>query len=141
MLPVVLGVYLFLITMLFVQYDRCLLEQDMASMLIKACNHSGTSRQQLTYLQELTAAWDREQYLWLELQSPHFTVQGRQICLETAGEFVMPGYGGLSAVAGLHRLEVSFRLNAWDRPALVRLLYGNRAEEKDDFQKDNREGS
>ena len=56
-LPVVLGVYLFLITMLFVQYDRCLLEQDMASMLIKACNHSGTSRQQLTYLQELTAAW------------------------------------------------------------------------------------
>ena len=140
-LPVVLGEYLFLITMLFVQYDRCLLEQDMASMLIKACNHSGTSRQQLTYLQELTAAWDREQYLWLELQSPHFTVQGRQICLETAGEFVMPGYGGLSAVAGLHRLEVSFRLNAWDRPALVRLLYGNRAEEKDDFQKDNREGS
>lgn len=140
-LPVVLGVYLFLITMLFVQYDRCLLEQDMASMLIKACNHSGTSRQQLTYLQELTASWDREQYLWLELQSPHFTVQGQQICLETAGEFVVPGYGGLSSVAGLHRLEVSFRLNALDRPALVRLLYGNRVEEKDDFQKDNREGS
>ena len=48
-LPVVLGVYLFLITMLFVQYDRCLLEQDMASMLIKASNHFPDFKNVISY--------------------------------------------------------------------------------------------
>lgn len=83
-LPAVLGVYLFLIAVLLVQYDRCLLEQDLASMLVKTSNHPGTPQQQLEYLQELTAAWDREQYLWIQLQSPHFTIQGQQIRLEAA---------------------------------------------------------
>ena len=63
MLPAVLGVYLFLIVILFIQYDRCLLEQDMASMLIKAGNYTQSPQKRLEYLQELAVAWDREQYL------------------------------------------------------------------------------
>ena len=123
-LPAVLGVYLFLITVLFVQYDRCLLEQDMASMLVKVSNHSGTPQQQLEYLQELTTAWDREQYLWVQVQSPHFTIQGQQIRLEEAGEYGMPLYDSLANMGGPHRLELSFRLYAWDRAALARMLAG-----------------
>ena len=50
-LPVVLGVYVFLITVLLVQYDRCVLEQDMASMIVKVSNRTGTPQQHLEYLQ------------------------------------------------------------------------------------------
>lgn len=140
-LPVVLSVYIFLIAMLFLQYDRCLLEQDMESMLIKACNHPGAPRQQLEYLQELSAVWDREQYLWLKVQSPYFSIQGWQIRLEIAGEYAIPGYGGLGAAAGLHPLELSFQLNAWDRPALVRMLYGHGAGEHAHSQSESPNGS
>lgn len=135
-LPAVLGVYLFLIVILFVQYDRCMLEQDMASMLIKAANCSGTPQQRLEYLQELTVSWDREQYLWLQPQSPHFTIQGQQIRLEAAGEYTLPVYDNLAQMGETQRLELVFRLNTWDRAALARLLAGseygdkNREEEK-----------
>lgn len=123
-LPAVLGVYLFLFAVLLVQYDRCLLEQDLASMLVKTSNHPGTPQQQLEYLQELTAAWDREQYLWIQLQSPHFTIQGQQIRLEAAGEYKVPVYGSLTNIGGPHRLELTFRLYNWDRTALARMLAG-----------------
>ena len=123
-LPAVLSVYLFLIALLFVQYDRCLLEQDMAAMLVRASNHSGTPQQQLEYLQGLTVAWDRKQYLWMQVQSPHFTIQGQQIQLEAAGEYGMPVYGDLENIGGTHRLELSFRLYVWDRTALARMLAG-----------------
>lgn len=131
MLPVVLGVYLFLIVMLFVQYDRCLLEQDMASMLIKAGNYRGTPQQRLEYLQELTASWDREQYLWMHPQPPHFTLQGQQLELEAAGEYRLPVYGNLAHMGELRRLELEFRLNIWDRPALARLLAGRDKRDSD----------
>lgn len=131
-LPAVLSVYLFLIVMLFVQYDRCLLEQDMASMLIKGENYSGTARQRLEYLQELTALWDREQYLWLQPQTPHFTIQGQQIRLETAGEYTLPPYGNLAYPGETQRLELVFQLITWDRTALVRRL----ARQPDDNQEE-----
>lgn len=123
-LPMVLGVYLFLIGVLFVQYDRCLLEQDMASMLIKADEYSGTPRQRLEYLQELSALWDREQYLWIQPQTPYFTVQGQQIRLETAGEYTLPVYGDLVRLGETQELKLEFQLNTWDRTALVRRLVG-----------------
>lgn len=123
-LPIVLGVYLFLIAILFVQYDRCLLEQDMASMLIKASNRSGTPQQQLEYLQELTTAWDREQYLWVQPQSPHFTIQGKRIHLEAAGDYGMPVFGNLVNLGGPHQIKISYRLYTWDRTTLARILAG-----------------
>ncbi len=120
-LPTVLGVYLFLVVMLFAQYDRCLLEQDMASMLIKAGNYEGTPQERLNYLQELTLLWDREQYLWIQPQPPRFSVQGQQIRLEAAGEYILP-YGSLARPGETQRLELVFRLNTWDKATLAKLL-------------------
>lgn len=123
-LSAVLGVYLFLIVILFVQYDRCLLEQDMASMLIKAANYQGTPQQRLEYLRELTMSWDREQYLWLQPQAPRFVMQGKQIRLEAAGEYALPLYGVPAHMGEPQRLDLVFQLNTWDRSALTRLLAG-----------------
>lgn len=128
-LPIVLGVYLFLIILLFVQHDRCLLEQDMASMMIKAVNHAGTPKQQLDYLQELTAQWDREKYLWIKQQSPHFIIQGQKICLEAAGEYTMPVFAVPAALGGVHQLEVSYQITGWDRVGLVQRLAGKQTDE------------
>ncbi len=123
-LPMVLGVYLFLIITLFVQYDRCILEQDMASMMVKVSNHTGTPQQQLQYLQELTMAWDRESYLWIQPPSPHFAIQGQRILVEAVGEYEMPVYGSLTNIGGPYQLKMSFWLYNWDRIALAKLLSG-----------------
>lgn len=128
-LPTVLGVYLFLIVLLFIQHDRCLLEQDMASMMIKAVNHTGTPGQQMDYLQELTAQWDREQYLWIKLKAPHFAIQGQKICLEAAGEYTMPIYAIPAAIEGVHQIEVTCQVTGWNRVRLAQRLAGKRTDE------------
>lgn len=129
-LPTVLGVYLFLIVLLFIQHDRCLLEQDMASMMIKAVNHTGTPKQQLDYIQELTTQWDREQYLWIKQQSPHFTIQGQKIRLEAAAEYTMPVFAVPAAIGGVHRLEVAYQITGWDRVRLAQRLAGKQTDEE-----------
>lgn len=123
MLPAVLGVYLFLIVILFIQYDRCLLEQDMASMLIKAGNYAQSPQKRLEYLQELAVAWDREQYLWVQPRPPRFTLQGERICLAAAGEYTLPS-GALVPSNGPQRLEVVLQLDTWDRTMLIEVLSG-----------------
>lgn len=133
-LPIVMSVYVFLIIMLFLQYDRCQLEQDMAAMLLKASSNPGTPQQQLEYLQNLTVEWDREKYLWLRPQSPHFTIQGQQIRLDTEGLYTVPMYDSLGNAGGEHRLETAYCLNTWDRAALARMLTGWRAEKEEEEQ-------
>ena len=128
-LPTVLGVYLFMIVLLFIQHDRCLLEQDMASMIIKAVNHTGTPKQQLDYLQELTTQWDWEQYLWIKPQSPHFTIQGQKIRLEAAAEYTMPVFAVPAAIGGVHRLEATYQITGWDRVRLAQRLAGKQTDE------------
>ncbi len=129
-LPMVLSVYVFLIAMLLLQYDRCQLEQDMASMMIKAVNYPGTPHQKLAYMQELSAGWDREGYLWLQPQVPHFTIQGQQIRLNVEGIYTVPVYTGIGNIGGEHRLEVSYQLTAWDRAAAARMLAAWRLREE-----------
>ena len=134
-LPVVLGVYLFLIVMLFLQYDRCLLEQDMASVMIKAGNYEGTPQQTVTYLQELTAQWELEQYLWVRPQAPHFTIRGSQVRLEAAGEYTVPILGFSAEIGGVRNLETTYQLTVWDRTALV-YAFVKRVNKKED-EKEN----
>lgn len=133
-MPIVLGVYVFLIVMLFLQYDRCLLEQDMASIMIKAGNYEGTPQQTMAYLQELTVQWERERYLWVKPQVPCFTVQGSKIRLEAVAEYTVPILGFSAEIGGVHRLEATYQLTAWDRPALVYVLVerqNNKEDEKE----------
>lgn len=129
-LPVVLGVYLFLIVILFLQYDRCLLEQDMASMMIKSSGYAGTPQQRMEYLQELTAQWEQERYLWVEPQAPYFTIQGTRIRLEAAGEYRMPILGISAGIGGTHRLEIVYQITVWDRTALVDALIEKQSKEE-----------
>ncbi|MDE6673509.1 MAG: hypothetical protein K2K19_01660 [Acetatifactor sp.] len=138
-LPAVLGVYVFLIVMLFLQYDRCLLEQDMASMMIKVGNYAGTPQQRMEYLQELTAQWDRERYLWVEPQTPYFTIRGSQVRLEAAGEYTVPILGFSAGVEGTHRLENVYQMTVWDRTALVYVLVG-RQNKKEDREENEQNG-
>lgn len=134
MLPIVMSVYVFLIAVLFLQYDRCLLEQDLAAILLKAGSNPGTPQQQSANLQSLMAEWDREKYLWLQPQPPHFTIQGQQIRLDAEGVYTVPVYDSFGNVSGEHRLEVAYCLNTWDRAALVRMLAGWRTEEEEEEQ-------
>lgn len=128
-LPAVLGVYLFLIVILFLQYDRCLLEQDMASVMIKSSDYAGTAQQRMEYLQELTTQWERERYLWVEPLTPYFLIRGSQIRLEAAGEYRMPILGFSDESGGTHRLETAYQMTVWDRTALVNALIEKQSKE------------
>lgn len=64
LMPIVLLVYLFLIRYAVWTYDRCMLEFDTATVLLRS---AVSEEQQLTYQREQNA-WDKEKYIWLHSQ-------------------------------------------------------------------------
>lgn len=131
-LPVMLGVYVFIIVILMFQYDRCRLEQDMASMMIKAGNHCCTADEQLKYMQELTDRWDRKSFLWMKPELPRISIQGKWIKLSESAVYSLPLYGGIGVDRGEQQLELSYQVMAWEPAALVRILTGGQEEEEED---------
>ncbi len=63
-MPVVLIVYLLLIQYCLWIYDRCVLEQDMAAVLLR-CNNTNEEAWQQIYKE-----WDREKYIWIIPEKP-----------------------------------------------------------------------
>lgn len=63
-MPVVMSVYLFLIQYAVWTYDRCMLEFDVATVLLRS---SVSAEVQSTYQRE-RMLWDKEKYLWFHSQ-------------------------------------------------------------------------
>lgn len=79
-MSVVLMVYVFIIRYALWGYDRCILDFDMAALLLRC---AGTEEVERIWLQEKTQ-WDKEKYIWIKMQEPvmekellHLRVTGR----------------------------------------------------------------
>lgn len=78
-MPVVLIVYLFLIQYAVWAYDRCMLEFDTATVLMR----SAVSKEpELTYQRE-QGIWDKEKYIWLHSQE--MTMEKGMFTLKAVG--------------------------------------------------------
>ncbi|MBQ9141383.1 MAG: hypothetical protein IJX63_06260 [Lachnospiraceae bacterium] len=79
----VIMIYVFLIRSFFWIYDRCTLEQDMASIVLRCANIDEDKLEQ-TWQQEV-GKLDTEKYLCLRLQAPLLKKQGWKLVVVGSG--------------------------------------------------------
>lgn len=82
-MTVVLMVYLFVIRCMFFQYDRCILEQDAARLVVQCVSGSINDSRELERLTEQFR--DEEQYLWLDVQEPDVQRKGGFLSVQVQG--------------------------------------------------------
>ena len=69
--PIVLGVIVLMTYLLFFQYDRCLLEQDMGRAAVRSGSRWMPKNEDLTrQLQETDMSFDTEKYIAWESEMP-----------------------------------------------------------------------
>lgn len=98
--PVVLGVVLLMMYLLFFQYDRCLLEQDMGRAAIRGGSRWMQSKEELNrQLQEKDMFFDTEKYIAWESELPVWKLEKSQVTVQQTGRMPYP----FSAITGSPR--------------------------------------
>lgn len=98
-MPVVLMVYLFLIQYSVWAYDRCMLEFDTATVLLRS---AGSKEPQLTYQRE-QRVWDKEKYIWFH--SHEMTLEKGMFTLKTSGHAEGGSMGAVDIGYEMWRME------------------------------------
>ena len=107
-MPIVLAVIVFVVYMLFFQYDRCLMEQNAGVMAMRGCTLQIPDKEErLLKMQEMPLQKD-EKYLAWEMLKPTITLKGNKILLEQSGQLKFP-FAGLLSWQGKDVWESSIR--------------------------------
>lgn len=89
-MPIVLAVVIFVMYMLFFQYDRCLMEQNAGVFALRGCTLQIPDKEErLLKLQQMPLQKD-EKYLAWEALKPSITLKGNKILLEQSGHLKFP---------------------------------------------------
>ena len=134
--PVVLGVVLLMTYLLFFQYDRCLLEQDMGRAAVRGGSRWMQKKEELNrQLQEKDLFFDTDKYIAWETELPAWKLEKNQVTVEQTGRMPYP----LSAIAGVPKYwsaKASFRV---DRSSPVDILrnYRRYQDETESEEEDN----
>ena len=92
-LPIVVGVVVFVIYLLFFQYDRCLMEQNTGMLALRACTMPvKDNEERMRMLMEDTSKAD-ERYLVWTLEDAVMKFKGNQIQIERSGMLRCPFQG------------------------------------------------
>lgn len=88
--PIVLGVVLFTIYLLFFQYDRCLLEQSAGVLAMRGCTLQITDREELMWeLQDQFREEDRGFLAWA-MEDAQISLKRNCVTVKCAGELKFP---------------------------------------------------
>lgn len=93
-LSTVFWVYVFMIRSFLWVYDRCVMEQDMAGIVLRCVNAREDSLEKVW--QQEVGRLDTEKYLWLELQEPLLQKQGWKLQVKARGEDEVLGSCGVN---------------------------------------------
>lgn len=106
-MPVALGVLVLTIYLLFFQYDRCLMEQDVGILALRGCTLQAEDQNALAgkLLREAEKA-DVEKYLAWETEQAEISLKGSRVTAEQSGSLKFP-FRGLDFWGGNDRWEVS----------------------------------
>ena len=92
--PIVLAVQILIIYLFVFQYDRCLLNQDMARLVVLGCGAEEQGKSELAeYLKECMGELYMEKYVAWETDSVGMELKGDIIYAEGRGKLMFPGIG------------------------------------------------
>ena len=90
-LPMVFGVILFVLSLLFYSYDRCLLEQDVAALVVRSeYLEGGTTEEKVQRLKAEVREWYLEKYVWMDVTVPKLSVKEDSVKIRAEGNFRGP---------------------------------------------------
>lgn len=89
-LPIALGVIVFVIYLLFFQYDRCLLEQNTGILALRACSMQIKDNEERLRLLMEEAEQKDERYLAWVIEDAVMKFRGNQIRVERSGMLRCP---------------------------------------------------
>ena len=117
--PVVLGVVLLMTYLLFFQYDRCLLEQDMGRAAVRSGSRWMQKKEELNrQLQEKDLFFDTEKYIAWESELPVWKLEKNQVTVEQTGRMPYP-FSTITGVPEYWSAKASFQV---DRSSPVDVL-------------------
>lgn len=120
--PMVIGTILLLIYLGFYQYDRCMLEFDMATIALAGC--SCDEKDQVAVLDEMERVIreiSKERYIAWEAENINIEVKGNRVRTAGGGKLRFP-FGLLiqKGVNGVWKVEASYENRRMDPVAFVR---------------------
>ena len=109
--PVVLGVVLLMMYLLFFQYDRCLLEQDMGRAAVRSGSRWMQKKEELNrQLQEKDLLFDAKKYIAWESGLPTWKLEKNQVTVEQTGRMPYP-FSAMAELPGYWSAKASFQVN------------------------------
>lgn len=97
--PVVLAVQVLVIFLFIFQYNRCLLDQDMAKLVVLGCGAEKQEKSKLAeYVGRCAGELYTEKYVTWDMTDIEITLEGNRICARGSGKQSFPtaGWGILS---------------------------------------------
>ena len=109
--PMVLTVIVLMIYLLFFQYDRCLLDQDVGKAAVLNAGKWTLAKSELDeYMKKETMYFDEEKYIAWEGEAARWILEKNDIVVEKAGRLKYP-FSGLGTSEKNWSAKASFRVD------------------------------
>ena len=92
-LPMVIGVVLLVLYLLFFQYDRCLMEQEAGALSVRGCALQITDGEELVRQLSLQASKSDKAYLAWDKENARIRLQKNRVRVECSGGLKFPFRG------------------------------------------------
>lgn len=134
--PVVLGVVILMMYLLFFQYDRCLLEQDMGKAAVRGGSRWMQKKEEVSrQLQEKDLFFDTEKYIAWESELPTWRLEKNQVTVEQTGRMPYP-FSTISGAPGYWSAKATFQVNR-NSPVNILRTWRRHQEETENDEKGN----
>ena len=123
-LPVAIGVYLFLIYSMFFQYNRCLLEQDASSLVVRAVQDTQEDpAQMIDKVKQQETLLELKRYMAFSKEESVFECKGGKVRIEKKGKTKAPFLSFLSlSEQGRFHCTAEIQARRMDPCMMIRLL-------------------
>lgn len=134
-MPVVLGVIVFTMFLMFFRYDRCYMEQNIARALVEVgtmpCEDKGRMVNQLKVDAE---CYGKDGFLFWTAMPVSAKMGNGKVCIEGEGSISFP-FGHLIGISMTESAGCEFTADLLDEPMVLRMV--KKWKEKSDDDKDN----
>lgn len=90
-LPIVFSIIMFVLSLLLYSYDRCLLEQDVAALVVRSeYLDGGTTEEKVRRMRAEVGDWYLEKYVWMDVVVPEMVVKEDAVKIRAEGIFRGP---------------------------------------------------
>ncbi len=108
--PIILGTIVLMTYLLFFQYDRCLLEQDMGKAVVRGGSRWMQKKEELNRrLEEKEMFFDTEKYIAWESELPVWKLEKNQVTVEQTGRMPYP-FSSIAGVPGYWSTKATFQV-------------------------------